>query len=127
MRFDRRGIGASGGNSKSVTDTDESEDASCALDYLLSRKETDPQRVAVIGHGKGAFFAVKLASERKNVRALILMAPLISQGGETDLNFDNLKEMAAKKVKDGDNADLEGMLSAQAMALNSVFTSSATT
>ena len=96
LRYDRRGIGASGGNSKSITDTDESEDASCALDYLLSRKETDPQRVAVIGHGKGAFFAVKLASERKNVRALILMAPLISQGGETDLNFDNLKEMAAK-------------------------------
>jgi hypothetical protein len=32
----------------------------------------------------------------------------------------------AKKVNDGDNADLEGMLSAQAMALNSVFTSLAT-
>lgn len=96
LRFDKRGIGSSGQDSKSVTDTDEFEDASYALGYILSRKETDPQRVTVIGHGKGAFFATKLASERKNVRALILMAPLISLGGETELNFDNLKEMAAK-------------------------------
>lgn len=96
LRFDKRGIGSSGQDSKSVTDTDEFEDASCALDYIFSRKETEPQRATVIGHGKGAFFAAKLASERKNVRALILMAPLISLGGETDLNFDNLKEMAAK-------------------------------
>lgn len=96
LRFDKRGIGSSGQDSKSVTNTDEFEDASCALGYILNRKETDPRRVTVIGHGKGAFFAAKLASERKNVRALILMAPLISLGGETDLNFDNLKEMAAK-------------------------------
>lgn len=119
LRFDKRGIGSSGQDSKSVTDTDEFEDASCALDYIFSRKETDPQRATIIGHGKGAFFATKLASEtshtpditlrevpdagekrsapeRKNVMALILMAPLISLGGETDLNFDNLKEMAVK-------------------------------
>ena len=96
LRFDKRGIGSSSQDSKPVTDTDEFEDANCALGYILSRKEADPQRVAVIGHGKGAFFAAKLASERKNVKALILMAPLISLGGETDFNFDNLKEMAAK-------------------------------
>ena len=96
LRFDKRGIGASGGDSKSVTDADEYEDATCALDYILTRKELDPQKVAVIGHGKGAFFAARLASDRKNVRSLILMAPLISSGGETDLSFDSLKEMAKK-------------------------------
>lgn len=96
LRFDRRGIGLSAGNPASVTDADEQEDASCALDYILSRKEIDPGRVAVIGHGKGAFLAAKLVSLRKDVRALILMAPLISQGGETDLNFDNLKQMAER-------------------------------
>ncbi len=96
LRFDERGIGASGGDSKATTDTDELDDVNAALDYILSRKETDPQRVAAIGHEKGAFFAAKLTSERKNIRALILMAPLISLGGETDLNFDNLNEMSAK-------------------------------
>jgi uncharacterized protein len=96
LRFDERGIGASGGDSRAVTDMDEFEDANAALDYILSRKETDPQRVAAIGHGKGAFFAAKLTTVRKDVRALILMAPLISLGGETDLNFDNLNEMSAK-------------------------------
>src|SRR3989338_6266584 len=60
LRFDKRGIGSSSQDSKPVTDTDEFEDANCALGYILSRKEADPQRVAVIGHGKGAFFAAKL-------------------------------------------------------------------
>lgn len=96
LRFDKRGMGLSGGDSRSTTDTDEYEDAASALDYLLSRKDIDPQRIAVIGHGKGSFFAAKLVSGRKDVRALVIMAPLISLGGETDLNFDNLKEMATK-------------------------------
>lgn len=96
LRFDKRGIGLSGGNPRSVTDADEFEDAASAMDYLSGRREADTQRIAAIGHGKGAFFAAKLAAERKSVKALILMAPLISLGGETDLNFDNLKEMASK-------------------------------
>ena len=96
LRFDKRGIGSSEGDSRSVTDADEFEDASAALDYILSRKEVDPQRIAIIGHGKGALAAAKLSAERKDIRALILMAPLISPGGETDLSFDNLKEMAIK-------------------------------
>ena len=98
LRFDGRGIGSSGGTASSVTSNEQYEDSIAALDYLLSRKETDPNRVAVIGHDKGAFFASKLAADKKNVKALILMSPLISLSGETDINFDNLNEMA-KKLK----------------------------
>lgn len=96
LRYDSRGIGSSGGDSRSVTDADEFGDAQAALSYILSRKETDPQRIAVLGHGKGAFIAAKLAGERKDIRALALLGPMVSLGGETDLNFDNLNEMAAK-------------------------------
>ncbi|MBI5124566.1 MAG: alpha/beta hydrolase, partial [Candidatus Omnitrophica bacterium] len=96
LRYDKRGIGDSAGDSKAVTDADELEDANAALDYILNRKETDPKMVGLIGQGKGAYFAAKLASDRKNVRALILMSPMISLGGETDLSFDNLNEMASK-------------------------------
>lgn len=98
LRFDARGIGSSGGAASSTTSNEQYEDSLAALDYLLKRKEVDPDRVAIIGHGKGAFFASKLAADKKNIRALVLMSPLISLSGETDINFDNLNEMA-KKLK----------------------------
>jgi hypothetical protein len=98
LRFDRRGIGGSGGTALSATSGEQYEDTIAALDYLLQRKEIDVNRVAVIGHGEGAFFASKLASDKKNVKTLILMSPMISLGGETDIGFDNLNEMA-KRLK----------------------------
>ncbi|MCX5668464.1 MAG: alpha/beta hydrolase [Candidatus Omnitrophica bacterium] len=98
LRFDGRGIGSSGGTALSATSGEQYEDSSAAMDYLLQRKEIDVSRVAVIGHGEGAFFASKLASDKKNIYALILMSPMISLGGETDISFDNLNEMA-KKLK----------------------------
>jgi len=100
MRFDRRGIGSSNGDSKSSTDSEGANDAKSALNYLLGRKDIDPQLITVVGHGKGAFYAVKIASETKIVRSLILLSPLIVLGGQTDLNFDNLNEMATKRKWD---------------------------
>ena len=98
LRFDGRGIGSSSGSALSATIGEQYEDSVSALDYLLRIKEIDVNRVAVIGHGEGAFFASKLASDKKNIKALILMSPMISLGGETDISFDNLNEMA-KKLK----------------------------
>ena len=96
LRFDRRGVGTSGGDSRSVTDTEIFNDAKSALNYLSGRKDVDTGRVIIIGHGKGAFYASKMASEIKNIKGLILMAPLITSAGQTDLNFDSLNEIAAK-------------------------------
>lgn len=98
LRFDGRGIGSSGGKASSVTSDEQYEDSISALNYLSQRKEIDPDRVAVVGHGEGALFASKLASDKKNIKALILMSPMISLGGETGINFDNLNEMS-KKLK----------------------------
>lgn len=100
LRFDGRGIGHSGGTALSATSGERYEDSIAALDYLLQRKETDVNRVAVIGHGEGAFFASKLASDKKNIKALILMSPMILLGGETNISFDNLNEMAKKSKWD---------------------------
>ena len=96
LRFDRRGIGASGGDPRSVTDTESFADARAARDYLSTRKDVDPERMIVIGHGKGALYAARIAAENKNIKAMVLMAPSINLAGQTDLNFDNLNEMAAK-------------------------------
>lgn len=96
LRFDRRGIGASGGDNKSVTNNEGFNDAKAALSYLENRKDIDAGRIIIIGHGKGAFYAAKIASEAKNIKGLLLMSPLITLAGQTDINFDSLNEMAVK-------------------------------
>ncbi len=96
LRFDGRGIGASGGDNRSVTDEEGFNDAKAALAYLSSRKDIDAGQISIVGHDKGAFYAAKIAAEDKNVKSLVLMAPLITLAGQTDLNFDNLNEMAVK-------------------------------
>jgi BAAT / Acyl-CoA thioester hydrolase C terminal. len=98
LRFDNRGIGGSGGSNLSATSDEQYEDCIAALDCLLQRKDIDPNRVAVIGHGEGALFASKLASDKKNIKAIVLMSPMISLGSETDISFDNLNEVS-KKLK----------------------------
>jgi len=96
FRFDRRGTGSSGGSALSATSTEQYEDSMAALDHLLQLKNVDPDRIAVIGHGEGAIFASKLASDRKCVKSLVLISPIISLDGETDIGFDKLSEMANK-------------------------------
>ncbi|MDP3791910.1 MAG: alpha/beta fold hydrolase [Candidatus Omnitrophota bacterium] len=100
LRFDKRGIGSSGGDSKSTTDSEAFDDAKAALNYLFGRKDADIDKIILIGHGKGALDAAKIASETKNVKALILLSPLITSAGQMDLNFDSLNEMAAKRKWD---------------------------
>lgn len=97
LRFDRRGIGASDGNSSYTTDAEGVEDAGAALTYLLQRKDVDTEKISIIGHGKGAYYASKIASDRKDIKSIILMAPIISLTGQTELNFDNINEMASKR------------------------------
>jgi alpha-beta hydrolase superfamily lysophospholipase len=100
LRFDRRGIGSSQGSSGSSTYSEGLDDAKSALDYLLARKEADPQRVFIIAHGSGALYAAKIASDMKNLKGLVLMSPVATLAGQTSLNFDNLNEMAAKRKWD---------------------------
>ncbi len=98
LRFDNRGIGSSGGSNLSATSDEQYEDCIAALENLLQRKDVDVNRVAVIGHGEGALFASKLASDKKNIKSIVLMSPMISLGSETDISFDNLNELS-KKLK----------------------------
>lgn len=75
LRFDRRGIGASKGDSSSVSDDDELKDASAALEYLKGLAFVDKNRMAVLGHSEGVGPAIRLASLSGDVKGLILMSP----------------------------------------------------
>lgn len=83
VRYDKRGVGQSGGRSESVTIADYAEDARQVLLWLEKRKEVDKERIGVVGHSEGALVAMLLAGrERSKVGAMALIA-----GPSTDGNI----------------------------------------
>jgi len=60
MRYDKRGVGASGGEYLPAGFDDETADARAALDALRTHARIDADRVIVIGHSAGATVAMRL-------------------------------------------------------------------
>lgn len=83
VRYDKRGIGQSGGRAEAVTLQDYAEDVRAVVKYLASRKDVDRERVAIVGHSEGGWVGMLAAvSERKRVAALVLLATPGSTGAE---------------------------------------------
>ena len=75
VRYDKRGVGQSGGRAESATIADFAEDARTVLLWLEKRKDVDKDRIGVVGHSEGALVAMLLAGrERGKVGAMALLA-----------------------------------------------------
>jgi len=72
VRYDKRGIGQSGGRSETASLTDYAEDVRAAVKALTARKDVDPQRIAIVGHGEGGLVALIAAGKEKRVEAVAL-------------------------------------------------------
>jgi uncharacterized protein len=69
LRYDKRGVGESGGDYLTTGFEQETDDARAALDAL----DADPP--AVIGHSVGATIAIRLAAERRLAGVVLLAGP----------------------------------------------------
>lgn len=86
VRYDKRGIGQSGGRAEAATLQDYAEDARAVVKYLANRKDLDRDRIAIVGHSEGGWVGMlAAASERKRVAALVLLATPGSTGAEVVL------------------------------------------
>src|SRR6185295_15662665 len=74
LRYDKRGIGQSGGRPEAVALADHADDLRAAVKYLQSRKDVDSKRIAVAGHGDGGLVSLMTAAAEKRVSAVVLMA-----------------------------------------------------
>jgi uncharacterized protein len=72
VRYDKRGVGQSGGRSETVSLTDYAEDVRAAVKALTGRKDVDPQRIAIVGHGEGGLVALIAAGKEKRIAAVAL-------------------------------------------------------
>jgi len=82
LRYDKRGVGESGGATQGATIIDFAADAEAAFDYLRSRADIDGQRVGLLGHSEGGMVAPLIAARRPEVAWLVLLAPPAVNGRE---------------------------------------------
>jgi pimeloyl-ACP methyl ester carboxylesterase len=74
VRYDKRGIGQSGGRVEAATLGDYADDVRAAVKLLADRKDVDPKRIAVIGHSEGGLVALMAAAKDKHISAVGLVA-----------------------------------------------------
>jgi pimeloyl-ACP methyl ester carboxylesterase len=81
-RYDKRGVGQSGGRLESATLVDFAEDVRSVVKYLAKREDVDRRRIAVIGHSEGGAVAMIAASREKAITAVGLVATPGTTGAE---------------------------------------------
>lgn len=74
LRYDKRGVGASGGNFQTATLQNFATDAEAAINYLKTRKEINKSKIGLLGHSEGGMVSPMVASENKDVKFIVLMA-----------------------------------------------------
>jgi pimeloyl-ACP methyl ester carboxylesterase len=85
VRYDKRGFGQSGGRPESATIQDYAEDVRAVLRWFQQRKDIDPKRIAVVGHGEGAWVALLAASRERRIAAVTAIAGSSATGAELTL------------------------------------------
>jgi pimeloyl-ACP methyl ester carboxylesterase len=74
LRFDKRGVGASGGDYWETGFYDHVTDAAAALDFLQAQPEIRPGKLFLLGHSEGSLIATRLAGTGSQVAGVILLA-----------------------------------------------------
>jgi len=74
LRVDDRGIGKSTGNFQTATTADFADDVEAAIDYVKTLPQIDTNKIGLIGHSEGGMIAPMVASRRKEVQFIVLLA-----------------------------------------------------
>jgi pimeloyl-ACP methyl ester carboxylesterase len=83
VRYDRRGTGQSGGRSETTTINDYAEDVRAIVTWLeKQRRDVDKRRIAIVGHGDGAWIAMTAAARDGRLGALVLASAASTVGSE---------------------------------------------
>ena len=85
VRYDKRGSGQSGGRRESATVSDLAEDLRSIVKWVSDRKDVDPKRIAVLGHGEGAWLALLAAARDKRIGGVIAIDAPSTTGAELAL------------------------------------------
>jgi pimeloyl-ACP methyl ester carboxylesterase len=80
LRYDKRGIGQSGGRNERATLQDYADDLNAIVKWMAKRRDFDSRRIAVVGHSEGGAVAMLAASREKKIASVVLVAAPGSTG-----------------------------------------------
>ena len=104
VRYDKRGVGKSGGRIERATLEDYAEDAIAVVKWLGKRKDVDTERIFVAGYSEGASVALLAAAREKKIGGLVLMAGMGTPGRE--LILEQQKQLLAQtSLSESERAD----------------------
>ena len=104
LRYDRRGVGQTGGRTEVATHRDYADDLIGVIKWLARRDDVDSRRIAVAGHGEGGAIAMLAAAREKKIGSLILLDASGTTGADLVLErqqreLDRLKLSEAEKAE----------------------------
>ncbi|PWT86574.1 MAG: hypothetical protein C5B57_00835 [Blastocatellia bacterium] len=74
VRYDKRGIGQSGGRIETAGLAEFAEDLRAAVKVVASRKDVDPERIIAIGHSEGGAVTLLAAAKDRRIAGVVLLA-----------------------------------------------------
>jgi pimeloyl-ACP methyl ester carboxylesterase len=81
LRYDKRGVGQSGGRIESATLQDYADDVIAAVKWITRRKDVDPRHIMLVGHGEGGWVAM-LAAKEKRIASLVFVGTPGTSGAD---------------------------------------------
>ena len=82
LRYDKRGIGQSGGRAETASLQDFADDVAAVVRFLRKREDVDPKRIVLVGHSEGALVSLIAASRDEDLAGVVLAACPSGSGGE---------------------------------------------
>jgi pimeloyl-ACP methyl ester carboxylesterase len=74
LRYDDRGVGASGGDFDAATTLDLAADAAAGIAFLRTRDDIRPEDLWIVGHSEGGLVAPMVANQRGDLAGVVLLA-----------------------------------------------------
>jgi len=114
VRYDSRGYGQSGGRVESATFGDYANDVRAIVRWLADRRDIDRRRIAVLGHGEGAWVALLAASRERRIAAVVAIGTPSTTGTDFVLEQQrqNLEQMNASPEDREARIDLQKRINA---------------
>jgi pimeloyl-ACP methyl ester carboxylesterase len=102
VRYDKRGVGQSGGRAEAATIEDFAEDLLAVVKAVRGLPGVDRKRIAVVGHGDGGTVALLGASRQSDIAGLVLVSSMGTTGAELNMwqvshGLDHSNRTAAEK------------------------------
>lgn len=118
VRFDKRGLGQSGGRPEHAGLNEYADDVISIVDWLKRRRDVDSNRIVVVTHGEGSAVGMLAASRKKDIKGLAMLAAPGLSGREVVL-----EQQRQTLTRRGDAPpDREAKILLQTRIINAVIT-----